>query len=336
VLGHAVKQGNEVDLGLTGQGVHVSLPSSTSQAVQPLRDNPDVQIAQPLGPPKTPWRVGDLTWNITLGLIDTEIEGTGLRLVFSSSPDGPPRILLGPKPEMTGELTLQEGKFDFLGVGSGFKLFQLDRGIVRFRSEEPSNPYVNLTAHYDAADGSTITCEYVGVLTPVTRDKLHFSSSPPRTQEEIISLLLFGETGTGASSAGRSPTAGGYAGASSAAPGGGNIAAYQLNALLGGIAPLRGLSTSFGTTEEGFTSTGVAYQVTDTVTAEAAYERRGASSGTPGEIIDPMSTGQQSSAASRTRIGVDWRFYRDFLLRGSIGIGDEPSSGLDLMWQYRY
>ena len=340
VLAHAVRQGNEIALALTGKEVHVTLPSSTTQAVQPLRDNPDVAILQLLGPPKAAASPSDLTWNITLGLTDTELEGTGLKLVFSSSAASPPRVHIGSKLEMTGELNLQQGEVDFLGLGSGAKLFQLDHGLVRFRPEEPSNPYVNIAAHYDASDGSSISCAYVGVLTPVTRDKLHFSSSPPRTQEEIIALLLFGESTAGSSATGTARQAGPVA--QGAAPGaptatGGGIGTYQLNALLGGIASLRGLSTSFGTTDEGFTSTGVAYQVTDTVTAGAAYETR-ANSGTPGAAgaMGSETSGQQSSSASRTRVGIDWRFYQDFLLRGSIGIGDEPTSGLDLMWQYRY
>jgi len=34
---------------------------------------------------------------------------------------------------------------------------------------------------------------------------------------------------------------------------------------------------------------------------------------------------------------VDWRFYRNWVLRGRVDVGsDQQTSGLDLLWQYRY
>jgi outer membrane biogenesis lipoprotein LolB len=36
-------------------------------------------------------------------------------------------------------------------------------------------------------------------------------------------------------------------------------------------------------------------------------------------------------------VNIDWRFRRNWTLRGSFGIGaDQPSSGVDVLWQYRY
>lgn len=335
VVVHALAKPDEIQLNLTGQGLRIVLQGSTSQSVQPLADNPDVEIVQPLGPSRASRSAEGLPWNVAFALLDTEVRGTGVRLLFSSSPTAPPTVHTAQE-GMTGELVIEGGELDFLGVGSGLKLFVVDRGIVRFERADPSNPYVNVRAHYDAADGSTITAEYVGQLKPVTSDKLRFSSSPARTQEEILAMLLFGETeATGSSTAGaagasRSP------GGATGTTGGGSIAAQQLNALLGGIAPLRGLSTSFGTTSEGYTSTGLAYQITDTVTAQAAFERRSATAADAANADQSAGDGTAGDTRSRTRIGVDWRFYEDWLLRGSLGLGDDPTSGLDLMWQYRY
>jgi translocation and assembly module TamB len=334
---HAVAKPDVIQLNLTGQGLRVVLPSSASQAVQPLGDNPDVEVAQLLGPARAKRAAEAVPWSITVALADTEIRGSGLRLVIASSPTAPPTFRTDDD-SLSGELQLESGELDFLGVGSGLKLFVIDRGIVRFERDDAGNPYVNLTAHYDSPDGSTITAEYVGRLKPVTREKLRFSSSPPRTQEEIIALLLFGDTAA-AQGASSTTTAGGARspGSTGAAAGGGGIAAAQLNALLGGIAPLRGLSTSFGTTSEGYTSTGVSYQISDTVTAQAAYERRSSTAADATAASEGSADGGTGNGTlSRTRIGVDWRFYEDWLLRGSVGIGDQPTSGLDLMWQYRY
>jgi hypothetical protein len=36
-------------------------------------------------------------------------------------------------------------------------------------------------------------------------------------------------------------------------------------------------------------------------------------------------------------VSVDWRFQKNWLVRGMVGVGgDMPSSGVDLLWQYRY
>jgi translocation and assembly module TamB len=325
-----VKQPDEVELNLTGESLRLTLPAGASQSVQPFPDNPEVTVSHAIDKPRSKRSEGDLRWTVTLGLLDSEVRGSGMRLLFSSNPLLPPTVTVAREVAFGGELVLQSGEFEFLGLGSGLMPFVLDRGLVRFRSEDPGNPYVNMAAHYDAPDGSTITLEYAGLLKPINRDKIRFRSTPPRTEQEIIALLLFGETGSSSAAAASSTGAG----RDTAAAGGGGIAAYQLNALLGGIAPLRGLSTTFAVTEEGYTSTGVSYQISDTISAQAAFERReqAANSGT----VDTTAEGGGADSLSRTRVGVDWRFYQDFLLRGSIGIGDEPTSGLDLMWQYRY
>ena len=51
------------------------------------------------------------------------------------------------------------------------------------------------------------------------------------------------------------------------------------------------------------------------------------------------STLHSASNPNRTEISIDWRFYRNWSLRGSFGFGglnQQPSSGLDVLWQYRY
>jgi translocation and assembly module TamB len=327
----ATRKPDRYDLTVSAVDVHLALPSSPTTSVQPLRDNPDIHLSHPLGPSEAPRRIGGVPLRITAALRQAEIEGNGLRILLSSDPDRPPQLMIAGETEVSGELVIEGGEFDLLGLGGGIKLFEIERGLLRLRAAEPDNPYVNVSASHRAPDGSIIYVEYSGNLTPITRDKIRFSSSPPRSQEEILAVLLFGEAEaldpTGGPSATDDPTA-------RSSSGGGGIAAYQLNALLGGIPSLRGVSTSIGTTDEGYTSTSVRYQLTDGLTAQATYERR-----TGGGVDEPP--GQQATAGeeaieSRTKLSVDWRFYRDWLIRGSVGVGDEASSGLDLFWQYRY
>jgi hypothetical protein len=36
-------------------------------------------------------------------------------------------------------------------------------------------------------------------------------------------------------------------------------------------------------------------------------------------------------------VSIDWRFLRNWLVRGMVRVGeDQPSSGVDVLWQYRY
>ena len=55
----------------------------------------------------------------------------------------------------SGDLVVTEGTFDFLG-----KEFELDAGIVRLDPDEPDNPFVNVTAHWEGPDGGRVLTFY--------------------------------------------------------------------------------------------------------------------------------------------------------------------------------
>ena len=75
-------------------------------------------------------------------------------------------------------------------------------------------------------------------------------------------------------------------------------------------------------------SASLIYHFSDRASAQATYES---------QRQDAAATGNQNDPNKRnTRFSIDWRFAPNFILRGSIGVGDEPSSGLDVLWQYRY
>jgi len=317
LIGSLQRRDDELALGLTAAGLRIHLPPSASRRVQPLRDHPDVHTSAALGP-----QTDDATTppehrlQLTVALADAEIAGPSIQVAFATAPGQAIRAADG---AVSGEIALGSGHFDLLG-----KVFEIDRGLVRLRRQEPSNPYVTLTAHYNAPDGSVIYCDFAGPLKPLTRDKIHFRSQPPRPERELLAELLFG--GAGADSGSAELGAGGRATGL-----GRGLAAAQLNGALAEAAP--GLSTGMSSSE-GAVRTSVSYQLNDQLSAQATYERSQASQATdtPAEGSAPS----KPETTTNTHFSFDWRFAPHWLLRGSFGVGDEPSSGLDLLFQHRY
>ncbi len=307
-----------VDVRLTAAGMRVRLPATASQQVQPLNEHPDVAISHPLRQPEEEERPGSQSpFSLTITVVDAEIDGGSLRIQFGTGEDKPVQLLADGS--LTGELKLADGEVYLLG-----KVFEIDRGLVRLRTEEPDNPYVNVTSHWNAPDGSIVYCDYVGLLKPIAQEKIRFRSNPPRPQQEIVSLLILGEGDDGTSSVG------GGTGDRAGSLGRG-IAAAQFNAMLGDVVP--GVSTSVSS-GEGSVSTAIIYQLNDSVTARASYERATVQGAV--EESDATATQGDTQTATNTSFTVDWRFAPSWLLRGSVGLGDQPSSGLDLLFQHRY
>lgn len=249
--------------------------------------------------------------SLTFRLDDVRVQGSGLDLSVVSNPTALPTVNFRGKPVASGEIQLKGGSFEVVG-----KRFDVDRGLVRLRREEASNPYVNLTAHWDAPDGSRIYFDFVGNLRPVSKEKLRFRSEPARSEQAILALLLLGadtsdEAGSGSALVG--------------------------NALFAGIAPLRGLSARVDRAEAGQLRTSVSYQFTDRLTGIASYENAPDAAPTANNEA-PAPGGTANQRQGRTQVGADWRFAPNWALRPTFGWGGTApfSSGLDVLWQYRY
>ena len=324
----AEKRPGELAFVVSVPQLHLTLPATSGRDVQPLDDNAEISVSHPLGPPKERRSPDALRYVLTFGLGDVAIEGSGLKLGLSNSPDAPLRVELTDQARVSGDITLTRGEIEVLG-----KSFEIERGLVRLRAAETSNPYLNATAHWDAPDGTRIYVDYVGLLKPITDEKLRFRSNPPSSAKDILARLVFDTDPAQTGDAPARPAAGGVA-----VGVGGELAAAQFNAILGGITPLRGLSTRFGTTSEGALRTSLVYELDDDLTALASYE--GASSGTTATTAASGTTpgGAANQRTSRTELSVDWRFHKNWSLRGTIGMGGvQTGSGiLDLLWQYRY
>ena len=355
-----------LDVAIVLPNIHLELPSAPRLGVQSLDDAPDIRVTPSLGEEtKSTAASGERTRAIAVTVQANEIHiegeapagGKGLDLVLRTrtqpnakdatkpTPIALPTIQLGDKLSLTGEIEAERGKVDVYG-----KLFELDQGFVRLREEDPSNPYVNVLAHWDAPDGSRITVGYNGPLLPVTDEKLILRSEPPRAggRQAILTALLFGvspgdttQATTTASTASTDTSQGSQLGSKAVGVGGG-LATAELSALLSGTL-LRGLSARFGTTAEGALATTLQYQVGQKVIAAATFENPGGTSATtPGASTTASGTTSattQTAAtrANRTEISVDWRFAQQWSLRATLGVAaDQPTSGLDLLWQYRY
>jgi translocation and assembly module TamB len=323
----ADKQPQEVDIFIKVPALHLALPAASTRAVQPLDAHPDIAISHAVGPEKEARQSDALAWITTIELGTVQIEGMGVDVKLTSPKGAGPRIELREEARMSGDVKVIKGTFEVIG-----KKFEIERGLVRLRPEDGGNPYVNITARWDAPNGTRVYVDYAGVLKPITEQKLRFRSDPALPQQAILAMVL-----SGGSSSSDDTTQGSSSAADVAANVvGGEIASTQINAVLSQIAPLRGLSTRLGTSDSGQLRTTVMYELSDTVKAQASYE------GLPnGSRLDGTTTTASDAAGStnRTEINIDWRFYNNWLLRGSFGFGgvnQQPSSGLDMLWQYRY
>lgn len=324
-----------VAVDVRSRGLHFEIPSATSRDVQDVTPNPDITISHIPVEIEEPDRRPGRPIAVALHLENAILEGPGIYVSLSTVPASPPTFVVAGETRASGDIRVNGGTVEQMN-----RKFVIDQARVQFQGEV-GNPYVNATAHWDAPDGSRVSVEYIGTVKPLTRDKLTLRSNPPRTQQEIMSLLLFGSTTGGELTATRptstpSPTFGQTVG-ETAFDIGGDLAAQQFNALLAGFAPLKGLSTRLGASEGGGIKGSLVYQVGDTVTALATYE-----GGAPGGVTGGGAGGSTAAGAPSGSLTLDWRFYRNWLIRAKVGARDDPSSTdrftgtVELLWQYRY
>ncbi|KYG01136.1 hypothetical protein BE20_53735, partial [Sorangium cellulosum] len=327
----AEKKPGELALYATVPRLRLTLPATSSRDVQPLGDNPDISVSHPLGPEKQKRAADALRYAMTFDVRDAAVSGAGLRLSLRSDEDAPPRVEIGEDVRVSGGIVITRGALEIYG-----KAFEIEGGRVRLREEDASNPHLNATAHWDAPDGTRIHVAFNGNLRPITERSLRFTSSPPSSQQDILARLLFGADFSEGAQAAGAETPGGVAVGRVAASVGSELATAQFNALLSGIAPLRGLSTRFGTTADGTLRTSLVYRLNDDLTAQATFQE-GAVRGTTSES-GPTTGGTASERGTRTEVTIDWRFDEHWTLRGTVGVDErQTTSGvLDLLWHYRY
>jgi translocation and assembly module TamB len=229
--------------------------------------------------------------------------------------------------KVKGRIELKGGKLDVSG-----KQFDIERGVVTFEGGDPSNPTITATARWDSPANFTVYAEYAGT---VKDGKLKLHSEPTLSQDEILSLLLFGapDGGMAASSnsngaigniANGSPdqTGGKAAGSSPSGAGtaigvAGDTATKGLNRAISDVTNLD-VSTRIDTST-GSARPELVVQLTPRLTTKVT---RAIGEPVPGESPD------------RTFLTLELRLKRSWAL--SAVIGDHGASTLDLIWRKRY
>lgn len=208
---------------------------------------------------------------------------------------------------VAGQLHLARGRIEING-----RMFEVREGTITFQPEEPENPVIVATARWESPDGITVIARFEG---PVKSGVMTLTSDPPLPEDQVLSLLLFGDTG-GLGSVGNSDQQSG--GVDQAATVGGSVASQGLNQALSRIEGVD-LSTRVAGGDSGNVRPEVVIQLTNSLSAEVGYNLQEPS---PGKSPD------------RTLLSLELRVIGGHSL--SATVGDRGSSLVDWVWRYRY
>jgi translocation and assembly module TamB len=210
------------------------------------------------------------------------------------------------EPKVTGQIQLARGKLDVQG-----KQFDIDNGTVTFQPDDPANPIVVASAHWDSPDGYRVQADFVG---PVKTGNLTLRSEPALQENEILSLLLFGSPD---GQFGASTNSDDSSTAATAVSVGGGAATKGLNRALSDLTSVD-VQTRVDTSS-GSPQPEVAIQVSRRLTAELGYNV-----GDPGPGQPP----------DRTFLTLDFRVKQNWSVSSTVG--DRGSTLWDVLWRYRY
>jgi translocation and assembly module TamB len=234
---------------------------------------------------------------------DVEIrKGTMLRVALT----GAPKIEITDEVKMSGQIQLTRGVLEVQG-----KRFRIEKGTVTF-VDDPGNPQIFVTAGWKAPDGTRVYADFVG---PLKTGKVNLRSEPSRPQNEILALIMFG-TAEGSSSTpypSRQPD--GTTRATAVAGG------FATEGLTKGLDKLTGLDvqTRIDTSSSANPRPEIEVQVAKDISVQLGYVL-----GTPAPGTNP----------DRTWVTLDYRFKRNWSMETTFG--NQGSSIVDFLWQYRY
>jgi translocation and assembly module TamB len=297
----------EVDL----KKFHVELPAAPPQGIQDLNQAEHVRVGYwrqdrefvtiPLQPLETPAEPAEYTTVVTVDLGELWVEkGQQAEVTVG----GKITAKLGAELDVTGKLETKRGKLDISG-----KTFDIERGAVTFTGGPPDTPIISAVARYDSPAGFTVYAEYTGTA---TEGKLVLRSDPPLSQDEILTLLMFG-TPDGSFGAGTG-TGNQLSAAVSVV---GSTAAQGLNRALSKITDIEvqaRIDTSTGAPRPE-----LVVQVTPRI---AARVTQALGEPTPGQSPD------------RTFVTIELRIASAWSL--STMVGDRGASAVDVIWRRRY
>ena len=289
--------------------LHLEMPDSSPNSVQSLEPASDVRVGlyqedkkfaalpvQPLEGESGP--APNMLVNIELGRNVWIRRGDMVNVQLTGSL----QAKVTDETVVTGQIRLRGGTLDVQG-----KRFEIENGVVTFSGGDPANPTITALARWEAPAGYTVYANYAGTA---ENGKLTLRSEPPLSEDEILSLILFGTTdgNFGSGSGDSAATAVGVAG---------GTAARGLNRAISDL-------TNLDIQARIDTSTGAPRpELVVPITARlSARVTRAIGEPTPGATPD------------RTFLTLELRLGRKWALSGLVG--DRGASALDLIWRHRY
>lgn len=255
--------------------------------------------------------------------------GSQVRVQISGTVD----VETGVQQRIGGRIEVKSGSLDVSG-----KRFEIERGVVKFDEETPPNPSVTATARYDSPAGYVVYAEYAGTAKD---GKLRLRSEPVLTQDEILSLLMFGSPEGSFATSGGGGGPGGIGSADRSAPGSRAVAAGQPSRGSSASAAGAAVSVAGRTATKGlnkalsdFTTLDVSTRI-DTSTGSARPEL--VMQVTPRlttRITRAIGEPALGQSLDRTFLTLELRLKRSW--SASAVIGDHGASRLDLIWRKRY
>ena len=121
-------------------------------------------------------------WTLDLKLAggNLVVRGLGIDSIWTTSLDVGGNAT---EPRITGRANLVRGDYEFAG-----RNFRLDRGIIRFRGETPTDPLLDIRAEAQVQGvDAAVTVQGTGL-----RPEISFTSVPQLPQDELLSRILFG------------------------------------------------------------------------------------------------------------------------------------------------
>ncbi|MEM9876503.1 MAG: translocation/assembly module TamB domain-containing protein [Myxococcota bacterium] len=295
-------------LGVNVPKLEVALPRALPSGVQSLEGADDIAIGVrkkgrfrpvPTGPPKEEEDRSEAALPI---LVDVALQDVEVRrnTQLWAQLDGGPKIEVTDRTRVGGTIRINRGELDVQG-----RSFEIEPSVINFDGHPPDNPQIIATAHWDAPDGTRVYADYRG---PVQAGELTLRSDPPLSQEAIISLLLFGESGIDGGEGG---------GASTAAKVAAGVVTAPLNQAISDLTSLD-LQTKLGN-RGGNDTTEVQLRIARSLSVGFAH------------LLGLPAPGQ---SPDRNFASIEWRFARKWELEATVG--DAGSAALEALWRHRY
>jgi hypothetical protein len=282
-------------LEITIPAVEIGLPKTSNKGLIALDHDGSVDVADapPIVEPEavTTNATSNRTLTVRLGN-DVRVTRGALEVPLGGS------VTVARNGRLTGTIAFRQG-----GVVPALgQLFRIRRGLVRFEDQEPTAGTIAIQAWTRVADGTVVDLDVSGT---VENPVVGFHSDPPRSEDEIVAILL-GVQGDTVYKPSRNESR----------QVGRTAMALAMNRLLRDSA-LSGLQFGAGETGEGDTVSTVSLRVGSKVWLEGRSVRGSQTSVNPSDRVSGV---------------VDWRFAPTWSLRSQLG----EVSGVEIRWSLRY